>query len=74
MPALTIAALVTQYGIPFTEYLIQLWQNKQAVGADEWAKLKTLVQTPETALNNAVKALGLSTDDPKVQEVTNLIR
>lgn len=42
MGAAEIATLIVQYGIPFTEYIIQLIQNKTEVTPTEWANLKLL--------------------------------
>lgn len=74
MPPEIIAQLVVMYGLPFTQYLITLWQNRAVVDAAEWQKLTGLVQTPEMALAKVAQILGLPQDDPKVVAVAQLIK
>lgn len=69
-----IAALIVNYGLPFAERMIQLWETKTAVTTTEWAKLKTLVLLPEDALRRVAAAAGLSMDDPKVVALAELIK
>lgn len=70
---LLIAQLVVQYGIPFTDYLIQLAEKKQNVGAAEWASLKSLLPSPEDVIAAVAEKLGLAPNDPKVLAVAELI-
>lgn len=62
MSAATIAALIVQFGIPFTEYIIQLIENKTNVSAAEWANLKLLAGV--SAKSELVERLKLAGIDP----------
>jgi len=60
MGAAEIASLVLTYGIPFTEYVIQLIQNKTTVTATEWANLKLLASvSAKSELLDRLKAAGI---------------
>jgi hypothetical protein len=71
-PAL-IAQLIVAYGIPFTERMIQLWENKQIVNLAEWERLKALLPTPEEVLAKLKILLNLADDDPRLAAVAELI-
>lgn len=66
MGAAEIAGLVLQYGIPFTEYVIQLIQNKTEVTATEWANLKMLASvSAKSELMDRLKSAGVDPASPQ---------
>ena len=62
MGAAEIASLIIQYGIPFTEYLVQLIQNKTEVTTAEWANLKLLANV--SAKSEMISRLQAANIDP----------
>ncbi len=50
MTWLVVAELIAKYGFPFAEKLIQNAQNNVPVTADEWSKLRGLIETPFESL------------------------
>lgn len=63
-----IAGLIIQYGLPFVEKMIALWQNKAPVTQAEWDSLKALAQN--TALSQMKAALaraGIPENSPEAQ-------
>ena len=74
MGAAQIAMLVVQYGIPFTEYIIQLIQNKTEVTAAEWANLKALAGVSgKSELIERLKANGVDPASPQGLALLGLV-
>lgn len=73
MGAETVAMLLVQFGLPFTERMIQLWNDKTAITPEVWAAAKALVLYPEDALAKVAAQAGLAMTDPKVVELAALI-
>lgn len=73
MSAALIAQLIVQIGWPAAMKLIEMWQNKQEVTAQEWQDLKATVKQPEDILTQVALAAGLPMDDPKIKELAALI-
>ena len=74
MGAAEIATLVVQYGIPFTEYIIQLIQNKTEVTAAEWANLKALAGVSgKSELIERIKANGVDPASPQGLALLGLV-
>ena len=69
----TVAALVVNYGIPFTERMIALWEQKAAVSMDEFQKLKATVPAPGDALATVARNAGVTMDDPRITALAALI-
>lgn len=66
MGAAEIATLIVQYGIPFTEYIIQLIQNKTEVTPTEWANLKLLAgASAKSELLDRLKAANIDPASPQ---------
>lgn len=66
MGAAEIATLIITYGIPFTEYLIHLIENKTTVTATEWANLKLLAgATAKSELLDRLKAANIDPASPQ---------
>lgn len=74
MSAATIAALIVQFGIPFTEYMIQLIQNKTEVTASEWANLKMLASvSAKSELLDRFKLAGIDPASPQGVALLTLV-
>lgn len=66
MEAAAIASLIVQYGLPFTEYLIKLIENKTQVTAAEWANLKLLASVgAKSELLDRLKAANIDPASPQ---------
>lgn len=74
MGAAQIAALILQYGIPFTEYLITLIQNKTEVTPAEWAQLKALAGVSgRSELVSRLQANGIDPASPQGSALLALV-
>lgn len=71
MGAAEIATLIVQFGIPFTEYMIQLIENKTTVTATEWANLKLLAGA--SAKSELLDRLKLANIDPASPQAVALL-
>lgn len=66
MEAAAVASLIVTYGIPFTEYLIKLIENKTQVTPNEWANLKMLASvSAKSELLDRLKANGIDPASPQ---------
>lgn len=74
MGAAEIASLVLNYGIPFTEYIINLIENKTQVTSVEWANLKALAGvSSHSELMDRLKVNGIDPNSPQGQSLLGLI-
>jgi hypothetical protein len=70
----TIAGLVLQYGIPFTEFLIQKINSKGTVTAEEWAALKAMANvSAKSELQDRLKAAGIDPNSSQGQALIALV-
>lgn len=69
-----IAGLVIQYGIPFTEYLVNKIATKEDVTPAEWAELKALANlTARQELINKLNAAGIPLDSQQAVALLALV-
>lgn len=74
MGAAEIATLIVQFGIPFTEYIINLVENKTQVTATEWANLKALAGVSgKSELLDRLKANGIDPASAQGQALIGLV-
>jgi len=74
MEAAAIAGLIVQYGIPFTEYLINLIETKTTVTATEWANLKALANVSgKSELVARLQANGIDPASPQGVALLKLV-
>lgn len=73
MGAEMVAAMMLQFGLPFTERMIQLWSDKTVITPEIWAGLKKLVLVPEDALAKVATQAGIPMDDARVVALQTLI-
>lgn len=74
MPWAALLPLIAQVGLPLAEKIWQKAMSGKEVTQSDWDELHAIEkQTPMGHLQQIAARLGLSMDDPKVQEIAKLI-
>lgn len=75
MGAETIAALILQVGLPFTNYLIDLYHRGQTVTPDEWATLMKLANvSAKEEVTDRLKLAGVDPESDQGKRILGLLK